>query len=170
MKKIYCIFYCLCCLESKAQDGVYLNSQDFEKEQLIATNAIVFKERYSSVKVKNGTTKIYNFKNAFGYRKGEKDWRFVGNKSYEILSKKGIYVYRLDISNEMSNQLYYFSKEADGDLIPLSKRNLRKAYADNQDFIELLNEINWQISLEEAIPPFNTLRIAELYNYTIAKK
>ena len=170
MKKIYSFLICLCCLESKAQDGVYLTSQDFENQKLIETNATIFRERYSSIKVKNDDTKIYNYQNAFGYRKGEKDWRFVGNKSYEILNKNGIYIYRLDISNEISTQLYYFSRKVNGELISLTKKNLKKVYADNPEFIELLNSLHWRIALEDEIPPFNVVRVAELFLYCKANK
>ncbi len=161
---------CLCYLESKAQDGVYLTAQDFENHKLSETNATVFKERYSSVKVKKDVSKVYNQQNAFGYRKGEKDWRFVGNQSYEILNKNGIYIYRLNISNEISTQLYYFSKEANSELISLTKRNLKRVYADNPTFVELLNGLHWRINLEEEIPPFNVVRIAELFLYCKANK
>ncbi|MEA5258470.1 hypothetical protein VB264_11810 [Arcicella aquatica] len=170
MKKIYCILCCFCYLESTAQDGIYLTAHDFATHKLSVTNVGILKERYSSVKVQNDTSCIYNFKNAFGYHKGDKDWRFVGNKSYEIINSEGIYIYRLDISNDISTQLYYFSKEADGELITLSRRNLKKVYADNANFIALLNSINWRLSLEEEIPPFHVVRVAELYNYTLAKQ
>lgn len=165
MKKIYFIICCLYYFEGKTQNGIYLSSQDFEKTQLTSTNATIFKERYSSVKVKINSTKIYNYKNAFGYRKDNKDWRFVGDKSYEILNKEGIYIYKLDISNEMSNQLYYFSKEANGELVSLTKKNLKKVYADNPAFVELLNNLHWRMGLEDEIPPFNVLRVAELFLY-----
>lgn len=165
MKKVYLSLLCLCYLQSRAQDGIYLTREDFENQKLTFSKTAILKEQYSSVKVKDSSTKVYNYHNAFGYKKDNREWRFVGNKSYEVLNKDGIYVYRLDISNEISTQLYFFSKNADGELLSLSKRNLRKVYANNEYFIELLNSINWRLRLEDEIPPFNVVRVAELYQY-----
>ncbi|MFC0186498.1 hypothetical protein SAMN04515674_106139 [Pseudarcicella hirudinis] len=146
-------------------DGVYVNAKDFENQVLSYTNARKMIAFYDKVKVVQDSVLILNGKNAYGFRKDGKDWRFSEGKAYEVINKEGIFIYKLEVSNQSTVSLYYFSKDAASPLIFLSKRNLRKHYADNPSFLAILDTLPWRLHLEDAVPPFNEVRVAEMYNY-----
>lgn len=155
---------------AKAQDGILLAATYLDANQVYypqGTQKML--ERTNSVKLIGTDCKqVFSEKNAYGYRVNNRTWRFYEEKSYEIIAQEGIYIYRLAIDSQTSCDLYFFSKTSDGSLLPLNRKNLKKVYHDNPMLLEMLSVLPWRFHLEDPIPPFNKLRIEELYLYTIA--
>src|SRR5499427_9209568 len=67
--------------------------------------------------------------------------RVVGNDRYQILEAKALYIYSLDVlvRKGTSEKTYFFSVGPNGDVLPLTILNLKKAFPDNHTFHDLLD-------------------------------
>src|SRR5262250_782742 len=67
--------------------------------------------------------------------------RVVGNDWYQIVEAKALYIYSLDVlvRKGTSEKAYFFSVGPNGDVLPLTILNLKKAFPDNHTFHDLLD-------------------------------
>jgi hypothetical protein len=70
-----------------------------------------------------------------------RNYRLVGNDRYQLLEAKGVYIYSLDVlvRKGASEKTYFFSIGPNGDVMPLTILNLKKAFPDNHAFHDLLD-------------------------------
>src|SRR5215831_7607198 len=70
-----------------------------------------------------------------------RNYRVVGNDRYQILEAKALYIYSLDVlvRKGTSEKTYFFSVGPNGDVLPLTILNLKKAFPDNHTFHDLLD-------------------------------
>lgn len=150
------------------QDGVFVDASTYLNNTPTAAEAHTrWTERVNSLKLHSYKgTQVFDAHNAYGFRHANKDWRFYQQNVYEIVSNKDIYVYRLIVEAQTTSELYFFSKTVSSELIPLSRRNLRRAYQDNKAFLAMLDILHWRFHLEDPIPPYNHIRVAELFSYS----
>src|SRR6266571_5354896 len=68
-------------------------------------------------------------------------YRVVGNQRYEILEAKELYIYSTDVlvRKGTSEKAYFFSAGPNGEILPLTILNLKKAFPDNHIFHDNLD-------------------------------
>ena len=68
-------------------------------------------------------------------------FRVVGNQQYQILEAKDLYVYSADVlvRKGTTDKAYFFSVGPDGEVLPLTIVNLKKAFPDNHRFHDFLD-------------------------------
>ena|SRR5688572_28000584 len=71
----------------------------------------------------------------------ERNYRVVGNERYQIVEAEALHIYSLDVivRKGASEKAYFFSVGPNGDLVPLTILNLKKAFPDNHTFHDLLD-------------------------------
>jgi hypothetical protein len=71
----------------------------------------------------------------------ERSFRVVGNEQYQILEAKDIYIYSADIlvRKGTTDKAYFFSVGPNGEVLPLTIVNLKKAFPDNHRFHDVLD-------------------------------
>lgn len=134
--------------------GVYLTPTDFQNQKLAyAINCEARKPKIkfarfslrSYIKViRNDSTYTLSKDKIFGYHdcKGN-SFRFIDGKSYTILNPTGyILLYMYGVPNHHEEIVdYRFSRGADGVVMELSKENLKKAFPENRDFQQKIDQI-----------------------------
>jgi hypothetical protein len=70
-----------------------------------------------------------------------RSFRVVGNQRYDILEAKQLYIYSTDalVRKGTIEKTYYFSVGPNGDILPLTVLNLKKAFPDNHVFHDSLD-------------------------------
>lgn len=70
-----------------------------------------------------------------------RNYRLVGNDRYQIIEAKTLYIYSLDVlvRKGTREKTYFFSVGPNGDVLPLTILNLKKALPDNHTFHDLLD-------------------------------
>ena len=70
-----------------------------------------------------------------------RNYRVVGNDKYQIVEAKALYIYTLDVivRKGASEKTYFCSVGPNGDVVPLTILNLKKAFPDNHTFHDLLD-------------------------------
>ncbi len=70
-----------------------------------------------------------------------RNYRLVGNDRYQIIEAKALYIYSLDVlvRKGTREKTYFFSVGPNGDVLPLTILNLKKAVPDNHTFHDLLD-------------------------------
>ena len=139
----------------QGHSGLYLNAQDFNNKKLsyeidcsmeshkIKANKIFNKSKLDIIHA--GKKYSYDKKDLFGYRDcNNRDFRFIDNKEYQVLDKKGFYlfssvVYIKSGKTDSKKTAYYFSKESDGNVQELSLENLKAAFPENHKFHDMLD-------------------------------
>src|ERR1700680_3153451 len=134
---------------SGKSSGLYFTKADFENQKLsypIDCNGKNGKIRLndffgssSGYVVSNGEKHKFDKKNVYGYRTCDnKNFRFYGNSTYQILDTAGFYIYYQYRSVEQTKgkglvkaDFYYFSKKSDDDITVLNSDNLKKAFPEN---------------------------------------
>lgn len=160
IKTSFAILGLLFAKPSFAQDirsGIYLTDSAFVNNQL--TLAIDCKTEKHKIKLNDffnkpfieviheGKSYKYNKKDIFGFRTCDgKDFRFVNNDHYEILSKDVITIYTITamvnipgakLPQEVSK--YFFSINYKSALTPLTLLNLKKEFPTNHKFHDSLD-------------------------------
>jgi hypothetical protein len=71
----------------------------------------------------------------------QRSFRVVGNEQYQILEAKDIYIYSADIlvRKGTTDKAYFFSVGPNGEVLPLTIVNLKKAFPDNHRFHDVLD-------------------------------
>lgn len=135
--------------------GVYLTATDYKDGRLAFEGDCrskdhklelhdVLNKPYIHV-THSGEKRRYEKRDLFGFRAcNGRDYRFVSNLEYQILEAKDLYVYAREVSerhgkvSEMVRE-YYFSVGADGQVRPLTSKNLKQAFPDNHRFHDSLD-------------------------------
>ena len=70
-----------------------------------------------------------------------RNYRFVDNQRYQILEAKELYIYSADVivRKGAAEKAYFFSVGPNGDILPLTLVNLKKAFPDNHKFHDSLD-------------------------------
>ena len=70
-----------------------------------------------------------------------RNYRVVGADRYQILETKTVSIYSLDVlvRKGTSEKTFFFSVGPNGDVLPLTILNLKKAFPDNHTFHDLLD-------------------------------
>jgi hypothetical protein len=70
-----------------------------------------------------------------------RNYRVVGNDRYQVIEAKTLYIYSLDVlvRKGTSEKAYFFSVGPNGDVLPLTILNLKKAFPDNHVLHDLLD-------------------------------
>jgi hypothetical protein len=70
-----------------------------------------------------------------------RNYRVVGTDRYQILETKTVSIYSLDVlvRKGTSEKTYFFSVGPNGDVLPLTILNLKKAFPENHSFHDLLD-------------------------------
>jgi hypothetical protein len=151
--------------------GIYNSLQDFFSHKLIYS----FSKKEKGCKLKQpklyiakiitpNFSKIVDLRDVWGFRASGSDWRYKQGDLFEVVNHEGIWIYQKTIIDDGgSNILYYFSKSPDSEIIWLSRKKLKEAYTDDQEFLRVLGLLKWNQSIEKTIPPNGNLRIVELY-------
>ncbi len=132
--------------------GIYLTAADYSdgrptseghcgsKDHKLELHDVLNK---SYIHVTHGTeTTRYEKSDLFGFRACDgKDYRFVSNQEFRIREAKELYIYEQRVSHGRSiGGVYYFSKGSNGDVLPLTRENLKYAFPDNHAFQESLDQ------------------------------
>ncbi len=141
---------------AKSESGIYMNVADFKNSKLTydisCTNGDKihvhdFFWNMSTIRVVDDGKKCTLKKSdLYGYRDCNNDvYRFYNNMEYRIAETGNIYIYvqKESTAQNKNNKVidvYYFSATPDGDILPLTIRNLKKAYKDNDRFLDMLDK------------------------------
>jgi len=169
MNLLYATFLLMGIYDANTQDGVFLSSQSFEMQQVwvpYSKNTQRLIELNDGVKLVGSSKHLFTSKNAYGYRKGNKEYRFWGKHSFEIINTEGIFIYRLEIDSQSSSELYYFSKTANDELLPINRKNLKEVYQNEHPvFAESIYLLDWYVSLTDSTAHSEKLRVVELFQF-----
>ena len=172
--------------DSISYRGIYIDSLDFKAGKLsysmncdlssgkIKLNHFLCK---GYIDVVNGNKKVQlNKDSIFGYKDcKQKDFRFYKecDHEYQIEENKTMVIYIADVpvtpSNGKAIQLvphYYFSVTLDSEIIPLTIKNLKKAFPDNRKFHDKLDT---EISSEKDLVSYDEVHKMYKVNYLIGK-
>lgn len=145
-------------LAQKDSSGIFNTAEDYKAGKLsYAINYKTEKHKINDymflnaaqVKVKHkGEIYLLDKNKIYGYRDTRgRDYRFVEDKSYEILNSGEpilIYKYSAPVQNPKAVQKestqYYFTKDAGDAPMPLTKENLKKAYPKNHRFHDAIDQ------------------------------
>jgi len=128
--------------------GIYKTQADFiqhhlEFEAPLSSKKIAIRTHAFSdgpaVTVTMDGQKYYFLKvELFGYRDGNKDYRFFNNETYEIVDTVGFYIYARTGFEKSKGSIqvtkYYFSKTGTDSLQSLTLQNLKSAYPERTGF------------------------------------
>lgn len=115
--------------------------QDFEKHKL--RTDLLF-NKYVVKVVENGEAHKYFKWDIYGYKnKKNQSFRFFNEKSYRIVDTTSFVMYAREENivrgkEKTRETKYYFSKNAESRIVPLTIRNLKMAYP-NRDFHDMLD-------------------------------
>ena len=164
--------------------GIYLTSKDFAQRRLSYASSCddqqhavklgsLFNQTIVTVNYKNEKLKL-NKSELFGYRDCTKRvFRFYKDLEFRIISTVGIYIYfREEESGTGKNSeiadLFFFSVTIDSDLVPLTKDNLRVAYARNEKFLDMVDSnFNDDIELSIYDKTHKRYRLIRLYEESL---
>ncbi|WP_294822772.1 hypothetical protein [uncultured Flavobacterium sp.] len=132
--------------------GVYLTAEDFAAEKLasgfdaIGTNDFDDSSQQFLRITLDSIAVIYDYKKIWGFRKKGVDWRIYDGDIFEV-SYRGndIIIYTLPGYLSYDQPIVYdtrfFSTDASGKLLPLTKRNLKRIYGQRAGFIEKMDSL-----------------------------
>ena len=165
----------------KSQSGIYLTAADYEQKHLsyetknakIHLNNSVWEMPYITV-TERGKKHRLSKSEVYAYvDKGNEVFRFYKSEEYLIAEAGNInvYVQAERISQSKGYQIkmhYYFSTAPEGEIIPLTIGNIKKANSSNEHFIALLEQFfsNDDVTAYDKI--HNTFKVN--YVYTRAKQ
>lgn len=148
MNQFYTLLFLLISFASQAQDGVFLTAEDFIENKVFCPEHARIHERFATVSIKNDGSKIiYSADNAYGYKLKGRQWRFTENRTYEVVSTEGLWVYRVQNATDLSSFSYYFSDGAYGDVKPLTRHNIKKSFSSNPQLIAVIEKLDWRMDL-----------------------
>lgn len=130
-----------------SQDGIYLTSEDFSKNKISYPKAKIkthelFRKEFIEVAYGDSLIKLSK-KNVFGYKDRKNAFRFFGTSVLEIINpRERILLYKKTSGTGLKNapyiETYYFSKDAESDILTLTIRNIEDVFPENQEFIKLV--------------------------------
>lgn len=161
-------------------NGLYLTENDYVNHKVSYSydpkseqgNKIIlhdFLEGKNVTVVINGKKQILPKDQLFGYRKDGVDYRFNGNKAYEIVDTEGFYLYQHERLEHQGKGLkpvavFYFSTKANSEILQLTERNIDKAFAANYKFrYQVQADLPTDQALETYDKVLNKYEIKEIY-------
>ena len=159
-------------------NGLYLTYKDFINHKLSygsdepKKTKIILHEFLGGSKVtviNNGTKQTFSKSHEFGYRENNHDYRFQGNKSYEIMDTDGFCIYQRDKLVQGRKGLEpasmgYFSTKANTAIMQLTQQNISIAFASNYKFRNMVQaEFKSDQELDNYDKALNKYEIKELY-------
>jgi len=145
--------------EAKSATGIYLTAEDYRNGRLTSESDCdssghkvelhdMLHKPFIHV-THEGATRRYEKSQIYGFRScGSRDYRFVGNEEYEILESKDLSIYALEVPARNpkdtsrglpTSRMYFFSVGAGKQVLPLTRRNLKQAFASNHAFHDTLD-------------------------------
>ena len=141
--------------------GIYLTAADYTERRpsfegdcktpshKIELHNIVHKPY---IEIMHGTaTRKYAKSDLFGFRACDgREYRFVDIREYEILESRQISIYTIQVPARESKdlardrpatRLYFFSEGPAGEVLPLTRNNLRRAFPDNHAFHDAIDQM-----------------------------
>lgn len=123
--------------------------------------------------VRDGKKQSISKNDLFGYHDNNNDYRFYGSKAYQIIDTTGFYIYSFDKLVQQGKgprptRVYYFSKNPNTDVLPLTPENIAKAFPKNHKFrymVELASKTD--IKLDAYDSQANEYKIKELYTESL---
>jgi len=140
--------------EANRATGIYLTAADYQNGRLssesdcgaaghkVELHDILHKP---FIDVTHGSkTHRYLKSELYGFRTCDgREYRFVGNKEYQILEAKQVFIYSVDVPAREGQDLardratvreYFFSVGSCGPVLSLTRDNLKRAFPDNHKF------------------------------------
>ncbi len=191
MKKKFSLL--LCCfaiatveINAKSLSGIYMNTSDYKNNKLAYQSTCNSEKHNHSIYVNNlfwdmpkiivhnEGKKYYLLKDSiFGYKDCDNNvFRFYKNQEYKIVETSNMYIYTRDVNTTHGKGFkivtqYYFSKNADSEILPLVLENLKDVYKNNIAFIDLLDMVFTNPTINIYDNTHNTFKINYLYSKTI---
>jgi len=131
--------------------GVYLTLDDFLHKRLsISYNCgakrsrIRIHHRPQISVVRNSVRHTFQLNQIFGFRKCGVDYRAYGDRHFEILSARKIFLYKYTYEEEIGSHFrtrtsYYFSETAGSTLFPLTRHYLKWLFRSDEEFVQLID-------------------------------
>ena len=135
------------------RSGLYLTAQDYANKKLSYSNensgkykirvAPLF-NKYRVQVLQNGEKHNFFEFDLFGYKVKDQDYRFFNDQQYKVVDNSFFYLYTrvVTVDKGKAHTLktnYYFSLQADGNIIDLTIENLKEAFPNNHKFLDLLD-------------------------------
>ena len=141
--------------------GIYLSAADYTERRLSlegdCTSAAHKLEQHNIVhkpyiEITHGTeTRRYAKSELYGFRACDgREYRFVENREYEILESSPIAIYTIQVPareakdlarDRPTTRLYFFGAGPAGEVLPLTRNNLKRAFPDNHTFHDALDQM-----------------------------
>lgn len=123
--------------------------------------------------ISDGKKQSFSKNDLFGYHDNNNDYRFYGSKAYQIIDTTGFYIYSFDKLAQQGKgprptRVYYFSKNPNTDVLPLTPENIAKAFPKNTRFrymVEVASKTD--IKLDAYDTQTNAYKIKELYTESL---
>jgi hypothetical protein len=159
------------------QSGLYLTYSDYVNHKLSYTDGKINKNEFIGSKnvtiVSNGKKTVLAKDQLFGYHYANNDYRFNDGKAYQIVDTTGFYIYSYDKLVQQGKgpkptTVYYFSKNFDGAILPLTPENIAVAFPKNTKFknmVELASRSDLKLDAYDA--QSNEYKIKELYSESL---
>jgi len=171
---------------AKSQSGIYKSASDFKNDKLTNQNTCSGRKKIHThdffwsmptVKVEeNGKKYTYLKSELYGYKNCKNEvYRFYNNTEYQIAEAGNIYVYVQQKNITQSKgfivvNAYYFSTTPDGEIMPLTADNLKKAFRTNDKFLGLIEQHINAENVPEYDQVHTTFKINYLYSKSINKQ
>lgn len=169
----------------KQSKGLYLTYTDFLNHKLSYAenpanpngNKIAIHEFIGMGKVtvtSNGKKLVFEKSKLFGYHDEEgNDYRFADSKAYQVIDTDGFYIYSYDKLVQQGKgpkptRVYYFSKTINGQLVPLTFRNILNAFPENPKFRYMVEVASiYNVKPDAYDNEMNAYKIKELYTASL---
>ena len=176
---------CICSFASYqfkplSNKGIYLTVEDFLSHHLSYENSdkIILNTFFAGSTIKvviKGESKTIAKNNIYGYHSNNnEDFRFYKNELYQIINSVPFFVYKHYASatveagkGNVKKESYFYSVKGTDGLLPLTVANLKKSFADNATFLDLLDQVKNDDELVSYDTYRNQLKIAYLYQKSL---
>lgn len=168
---------------AKSQSGIYMSLSDYKNNKLSCESACEngtkirvhdFFGAMPKIKVINdGKKYTYKKNEVYGYRDCKNEvFRFYNNTEYRIEEAGPIFIYVQERNIAQSKgykvvNAYFFSTGADGDILPLTRSNLKNAYKSNEHFCDLVDQYFGVDELNTYDSQHKTFKVNYVYSKTI---
>jgi hypothetical protein len=165
-------------LFAQKQSGLYLTYNDYLNHKLSYTtdgtkgriNIHEFIGMNNVTVTGNGKKQQIAKSSLFGYHdSNNNDYRFFGNKAYQIVDTTGFYIYSYDRLAQQGKgpkpmRTYYFSTKNSNAILPLTPENIAIAFPKNQRFRNMVEvESKADIRLDAYDNVSSEYKIKEIY-------
>lgn len=173
MWKLIIIVSCMFCFEAKSQsdvNGIYLTYTNFKDSTLtnIFQNPLT-SEQLNDERWIDKTLDSIGRKNKkiWGVRINNTDWRLFKGEFYKIDCLDKMIIYTLPgfvpYDSPIVYDRRYFSVDESTPLLELTKRNLKKVYKNNPEFISKLDSLDKSIDISKRSKSCNCFVVTKLF-------